>query len=441
MAKPDEFSDQRRQRQNRYFSNSFKKERVREIERNLTTVTDISREYEVTRAAVYKWIYKFSLMRKKGVKQVVELLSDTKKIQMLKDQVKELEQIVGQKQIQIEFQEKMIELAEEKYQVDIKKKTWFATIYWFWQNREKHDWKMNEIYTAIGTTKQNIHQRLNHQLEAWEEQAQLLVLMRQIREDHPQLGARTMYDMIRPQTMGRDSFIEFYNESGLKLKAVKNYRRTTNSSGVIHFPNLVIGFELTGVNQVWVSDITYFELNGRFCYLTFIMDLFSRKIKGYVASKSLRTIDTTIAALTMALIQLQPGEQPIVHSDGGGQYYCKEFLDLTNDRIKNSMCESVYENAHAERVNGTIKNDYLIHYAPDNFDELKKMLDKAVKMYNNYRPHQGLKGQIPEQFDRLHRSYPQNGSLSTKEKRSKKENINNNNNSLFNKTSKTVNLI
>jgi transposase-like protein len=122
MAKPDEFSDQRRQRQNRYFSNSFKKKRVREIERNLTTVTDISREYEVTRAAVYKWIYKFSLMRKKGVKQVVELLSDTKKIQMLKDQVKELEQIVGQKQIQIEFQEKMIELAEEKYQVDIKKK-------------------------------------------------------------------------------------------------------------------------------------------------------------------------------------------------------------------------------------------------------------------------------------------------------------------------------
>lgn len=122
MAKREELSNQRRQRQNRYFSESFRKKKVKEIEGNLTTVSEISREYEVSTVAVYKWIYKYSVMRKKGVKQVVELLSDTRKIKTLREQIKELERIVGQKQIQIEFKDKMIELAEDMYQIDIKKK-------------------------------------------------------------------------------------------------------------------------------------------------------------------------------------------------------------------------------------------------------------------------------------------------------------------------------
>ena len=80
------------------------------------------REYQVTPAAVYKWIYKYSKMRKKSVKQVVEAKSDSKKILALKEEVKELERIIGEKQIKLDFQEKMIELAEKEYSIDIKKK-------------------------------------------------------------------------------------------------------------------------------------------------------------------------------------------------------------------------------------------------------------------------------------------------------------------------------
>lgn len=122
MANKSEFQSGRYQRQMRYFSESFRKQKVREIERNLTTVSEISKEYEVSIQAVYKWIYKYSAMKKKGVRQVVEPLSDTKKILDLKEHIKELERILGQKQIQIEFKDKMIELAEEQYQIDIKKK-------------------------------------------------------------------------------------------------------------------------------------------------------------------------------------------------------------------------------------------------------------------------------------------------------------------------------
>lgn len=106
----------------RYFSESFRQKKVREIERNLTSVAAVCREYEVSRAAVYKWIYKYSLFRKRQIRQIIEPMSDTAKIKELQDRIKELERLVGQKQIQLEFKEKMIEIAEEMYKVDIKKK-------------------------------------------------------------------------------------------------------------------------------------------------------------------------------------------------------------------------------------------------------------------------------------------------------------------------------
>ena len=110
------------ERMNRYFSEDFKRKKVSEIERNLSSVSEVSRTYQVSRAAVYKWIYTYSRMRKKGIKQVVEARSDSQKILALKEQIKELERLVGQKQIKLDFQEKMIEMAEKEYKIDIKKK-------------------------------------------------------------------------------------------------------------------------------------------------------------------------------------------------------------------------------------------------------------------------------------------------------------------------------
>jgi len=122
MATLTRFKQTTLERQNRYFSEEFKKQKVREIEKNLCSVAEISNEYEVTRAAIYKWIYKYSVMRKKGIKQVIESESDTKKIKALKEQVKELERALGRKQLMVDFQSKVIDLAEEEYQIDIKKK-------------------------------------------------------------------------------------------------------------------------------------------------------------------------------------------------------------------------------------------------------------------------------------------------------------------------------
>jgi len=122
MARIENFNQERQNRNNRYFSEEFKRQKIKELEKNMVTVAEICKEYEVSRTSVSRWIYKYSMKAKKGEKQVVERKSDTRKISELKDRIKELEQIVGQKQLKIDFQEKMIEIAEEMYQIQIKKK-------------------------------------------------------------------------------------------------------------------------------------------------------------------------------------------------------------------------------------------------------------------------------------------------------------------------------
>jgi len=116
------FTEELRSRQNRYFSSDIKKKIVRDLERNFNSVGDVCKNYQVSRTSVYRWIFKYSSMAKKQHKQVVEPKSDTQRIKLLEERIKELERIVGQKQLLLEFKDKMIEIAEATYGVDIKKK-------------------------------------------------------------------------------------------------------------------------------------------------------------------------------------------------------------------------------------------------------------------------------------------------------------------------------
>lgn len=122
MAKLNFFDQRNKPQYHRYFSEEFKKAKIRELEKNISSISDICKTYSVSRTAVYKWIYKYSSMAKQQSKQVVEAKSDTLKIKSLEERIKELERIVGQKQLLIEFKDKMIEIAESTYGVDIKKK-------------------------------------------------------------------------------------------------------------------------------------------------------------------------------------------------------------------------------------------------------------------------------------------------------------------------------
>lgn len=264
---------------------------------------------------------------------------------------------------------------------------------------------LNFVYGAIGISRQGVHKHLNSYLKEEETKSYLELIIPQIRQKHPTLNCRAMYYMVRPDSIGRDKFEYLCKELGFKSLCNPNQMKTTCSSGVQRFENLVLNYKPIRINEVFYSDITYFRVGNRFFYLTFIVDGFSRFIVGYSVSKTLNTDCTVLKALLMAIklrkIHLIPGI--IFHSDGGGQYFSKLFLALTKKyHFKNSMCEYAYENGIAERVNGVIKNNYLIHRNIKNGTELSKEVDRSVSLYNTQKPHKSLKYMTPENFEKQH---------------------------------------
>jgi transposase len=121
MANVEQFQLSKQERSQRRFSQSFKQQKVKEIELGYVSPTDISKQYQVTRANVHRWMVKFGSMKSKQERIIVESASDTKQLLALKKKVAELERIIGQKQLLIDFKDKMIDLAEETYGVEIKK--------------------------------------------------------------------------------------------------------------------------------------------------------------------------------------------------------------------------------------------------------------------------------------------------------------------------------
>lgn len=259
---------------------------------------------------------------------------------------------------------------------------------------------MNEVFRYLGYSKQAFHQKMDRLLLEREQEALLLPIIRELRQEHPGVAARQLYVILKPQNIGRDKFELLCFKNGFKLQRLKSQQRTTDSTGVIRFPNLIAGREFTGINQAWSSDITYYQIGSSFYYLTFIIDIYSRMIVGFSVSIRLITEETTIPALQMAAEDRLIAPGLIFHSDGGGQYYCKSFLKLTETyKMKNSMCEVAWENPYAERINGTIKNQYLKGYNPQNYQALKEMTYRAVRNYNYVKPHKSLNKLTPAAFE------------------------------------------
>lgn len=258
------------------------------------------------------------------------------------------------------------------------------------------------FYQSVSTSKQAVHQLIDRQMRHHEQAGYLSKLVSEIRQDHPTLSCRAMYHKLQPISIGRDAFEQLCKEQGFTIERKFNLHRTTDSSGVVRFDNLLKDLLLTRINQAWSSDITYYELKGIYYYITFVIDCYSRRILGHQVSSQLTTEQTTLPALQQAIKNRggQIPSQTIFHSDGGGQYYDKEFLKYTTyHQMQNSMCEYAYENGKAERLNGIIKNNYLAYYPINTFEQLKKYVDHSVTLYNTDRPHKALKYQSPVYYE------------------------------------------
>ncbi len=298
------------------------------------------------------------------------------------------------------------------------------TLLWFWINRVKVGFSLNQLYSTVAISKQAMHEWLDRHFAKEDEWEQLIVVIREIRKELPGLGSRKLYLMIQPKSIGRDQFVKRCSQNGFKVEITRSAVRTTNSLGVTRFPNLVTTLKEIRVNKVWVSDITYYRIGEKFYYITFIMDFKSKFIVGFSVSKRLSTEQTTLVALGNALKLYPPGKYTIMHSDGGGQYYCKEFVSLTDKYyMRNSMAQTNSENNHAERINGTIKNQFLSYYMPTSFAELEECTERAVLNYNYNRPHDSLNNATPADIY----GFSTKNSLINKEKKKQKKKFYNNN--------------
>ena len=256
---------------------------------------------------------------------------------------------------------------------------------------------MNQLYSAVGISKQSVHQYQKRQQWITMQLSALITEAEALRREHPGCGVEKMYYVLRPDFIGRDRFIELMMDAGFRLNRTRNFRRTTYSTRMF-YPNLIQGLSVSDPCIVWQSDITFVSVADRFYYAVFIIDVYSKKIVGYKLSSHMRAI-ANVEALAMALRDnIAP---QIHHSDRGSQYIYLPYIDLLKqNNTQISMGLIAQDNAYAERINRTIKEEYLDHWKPKNYTELKTQITKAVKNYNTKRPHKHLNHLTPAEFER-----------------------------------------
>lgn len=255
---------------------------------------------------------------------------------------------------------------------------------------------LNRLYRVVGVSRQAVAQHQKRQA-IFNRRLELLVMeASELREQHPGCGVEKMYHTLRPDFIGRDKFIEIFMDLGFRLNRKRNYKRTTFGQSFA-YPNLIKGMIVSGPSQLWQSDITYLAVGDSFLYAVFIIDVYTKKIVGYQITDNMRTA-ANIKALRMALVNNQP---PLIHhSDRGSQYGSKEYTQyLLNHKIHISMAKSAQDNAFAERINKTIKEEYLDHWKPAGIPQMKRCLKNAVEHYNTKRLHDSLNKLTPLDFE------------------------------------------
>ena len=224
----------------------------------------------------------------------------------------------------------------------------------------------------------------------------------------PRVGTRKLHHMLSESlqdhniSIGRDGLFNLLSDYGLLVRRRKRKRAVTTDSNhpFRKYPNLIKELQVLRPNQLWVSDITYIRLINGFCYLNLVTDAYSRKIVGYCLYPSLKK-EGTLEALSAALGGL-PGKlegRLMHHSDRGLQYCCKDYITLLqNNRVSISMTEKgdPYENAIAERVNGILKEEFVLDKGFNNFEQAKSKVKEAINTYNRVRPHASCNYLTPE---------------------------------------------
>jgi putative transposase len=183
--------------------------------------------------------------------------------------------------------------------------------------------------------------------------------------------------------------------------------------GYTVYPNLAQYVRVSGVNQLWVADITYVRLGREFVYLAVVLDVYSRRVVGWSLGRSLQS-QLPLAALRSATASRQPGKGLVHHSDRGSQYACEEYVkELEGAGMVISMSRPArpWENAYCESFMNTLKSEQIHCTRYQTLEELKAQIEEFIeKFYNRQRLHSALKYLTPEEFESKAASRDSGGS-------------------------------
>lgn len=258
----------------------------------------------------------------------------------------------------------------------------------------------------MGYSRQYFYKHCKEQEKRTADELQVKQLVDKERKVLSRLGGRKLHHQIRDslQTQeikfGRDKLFALLRKHGMLILPRRRYVQTTMSKHWLRkYPNLVKDIVVERPDEVWVSDITYLKTDEGNCYLNLVTDAFSRKIVGYAIADNMEATQMK-KAFQMAVSNRENKQQDLIHhSDRGLQYCSAEYVSIANQhQVKMSMTENgdPYENALAERMNRTLKEEFGLGNVLKSKLHAKLLTQEAIDLYNNRRPHLSLKMKTPQ---------------------------------------------
>ncbi|WP_205728811.1 IS3 family transposase [Flavobacterium rhamnosiphilum] len=247
----------------------------------------------------------------------------------------------------------------------------------------------------FGIDRQVYYRKIRRKVSKQNKAKEVISMVDDIRKTMPRIGTRKLYyllsDKLQLINIGRDKFFDILRANHLLIQPKRSYHVTTNSHHRFRkHQNRILDLKINRPEQVWASDITYIGKRDNPCYLSLVTDAYSKKIMGYYVTDNMNT-ESSLKALKMALKQRKNKNLPLIHhSDRGIQYCSNEYQkELNKDNVVCSMTQNSdpYENAVAERINGILKQEFMIDKYNQKAEIMKRVVKEAINIYNDFRPH------------------------------------------------------
>ncbi|WP_262497658.1 IS3 family transposase [Flavobacterium kingsejongi] len=249
----------------------------------------------------------------------------------------------------------------------------------------------------FGIDRQVYYRSIKRKILKQSKSEQVILMVRKIRMKMPRIGTRKLYYLLnqelRALKIGRDMFFNILKVNHLLISPKRSYHITTNSYHRFKkHKNLIENLKIIRPEQVWVSDITYIGKRSKPCYLSLVTDAYSKRIMGFNVATNLNA-ENSLKALQMALKSRKNSCLSLIHHSDRGIQYCSNEYQKVIRKTKNlrcSMTESYdpYQNAVAERVNGILKQEFLVdRYNDQQLNIIKLVVKESIQIYNLVRPH------------------------------------------------------